>query len=69
MMNVTLRQCVRLFVALLAVAALSAHAPIISAPPPYASNRLHELSSLEQFRDAFNADRDRPRILLLLSPT
>ncbi len=35
----------------------------------YAPGTLHNLNSVEQFRDAFNADKDRPRLVLLLSPT
>lgn len=38
-------------------------------PPGYAPNTLHELNSLEQFREAFNRDQGVPRIVLLLSPT
>jgi len=34
-----------------------------------APGTLHELKSVEQFRDAFNADKERPRLVLLLSPT
>ncbi len=60
----------RLLAALLVAFLLSAPAPITSAPPPvYAPNTLHDLVSVEQFRDAFNADKERPRIVLLLSPT
>lgn len=35
----------------------------------YAPGTLHSLASVEQFRDAFNADKERPRLVLLLSPT
>jgi hypothetical protein len=35
----------------------------------YAPGTLHNLNSVEQFRDAFNADKERPRLVLLLSPT
>lgn len=37
--------------------------------PGHAPNTLHELNSLEQFRQAFNRDQGVPRIVLLLSPT
>ncbi len=61
---------VRLLATLLLVAALSVPVPIVSAPPQaYAPDTLHKLNSVEQFRDTFNADRGRPRLVLLLSPT
>ncbi len=61
---------IRLLAALLVAATLFAPAPIASVPPQaYAPNTLHDLGSVEQFRDAFNADKGRPRVVLLLSPT
>lgn len=32
-------------------------------------SRLQELDSIDQLRERFNADRGKPRLVLLLSPT
>jgi len=36
---------------------------------PLAATALSDLASLDQFRATFNAERDRARLLVLLSPT
>jgi hypothetical protein len=37
--------------------------------PPLPESALHDLTSLDQFRQAFNADADRARLLVIISPT
>ena len=36
---------------------------------PLPADALTDLATLDQFRAAFNAESDRPRLLVLLSPT
>jgi hypothetical protein len=36
---------------------------------PLPESALRDLTSIDQFRDAFNADASRPRLLVILSPT
>jgi len=37
--------------------------------PALPSSALHDVGSLDQFRAAFNADVNRPRLVVVLSPT
>jgi hypothetical protein len=37
--------------------------------PPLPDSALHDLTSLDQFRQAFNADTDRARLLVIVAPT
>jgi len=37
--------------------------------PPLPAEALTDLATLDQFRETFNADAARPRLLVLLSPT
>ena len=52
-------------------AALALLGPGVSAQAPgdRAASRLRDLTSVDQLRDAFNADESKVRVLLLLSPT
>jgi hypothetical protein len=36
---------------------------------PLPESALHDLTSIAQFRDAFNADASRSRLLVIVSPT
>ena len=36
---------------------------------PLPESALHDLSSIDQFRAAFNADAARPRLVVIVSPT
>ena len=36
---------------------------------PLPESALHDLTSLDQFRDAFNADANRTRLIVIVSPT
>jgi hypothetical protein len=36
---------------------------------PLPESALRDLTSIDQFRDAFNADASRPRLLLIVAPT
>lgn len=36
---------------------------------PLPADALHDIQSLDQFREAFNRDVHRPRLLVLLAPT
>jgi hypothetical protein len=36
---------------------------------PLPESALRDLTSIDQFRDAFNADAARPRLLVIVSPT
>jgi len=37
--------------------------------PSLPASALHDVGSLDQFRAAFNADVNRPRLVVVLSPT
>jgi hypothetical protein len=37
--------------------------------PSLPASALHDVGSLDQFRAAFNADVNRPRLIIVLSPT
>jgi hypothetical protein len=37
--------------------------------PPLPETALRDLTSIDQFRAAFNADVKRPRLLVIVSPT
>ena len=49
-----------------ALAGLSLACNAVAAPP---AQELRDLQSVDELRAAFNADRGRPRLVLLLSPT
>ena len=69
-MTTRLAKRIRLLATLLAALALMVPTPIAPAPAQsYVPATLNSLNSVEQFRDAFNADKERPRLVLLLSPT
>ena len=36
---------------------------------PLPESALRDLTSIDQFRDAFNAEASRPRLLLIVAPT
>jgi hypothetical protein len=54
---------------LIALVLLTSALPARVQAQPDAPAALRDLGSVEQFRDAFNAEKDRPRLVLLLSPT
>ena len=51
------------------VASLALLAPSCRQVPPLPAAALTDLATLDQFRESFNADVGRPRLLVLLSPT
>ena len=53
----------------LALLALLASAAACRQVTPLPADALMELASLDQFRQAFNAEAHRARLLVLLSPT
>lgn len=64
------RTAIRLPKVLLLAFTLAMSAPIVAAPAEsYAPKALHDLTSVEQFRDLFNQEAGSVRLVLLLSPT
>jgi hypothetical protein len=56
---------IKSLVALIVVLVLAACRQV----PPLPESALHDLASIDQFRDAFNADAGRTRLLVIVSPT